>query len=154
MQYLSIFSYTFYLLFLAISCIMFSSKRNNSHKATQQQASGSHTNSIHDLMHKRYNYIYYNPFYPFSFLLMETISIYVRRWFDKVNGNSYFNYYIAMPDGSIIPAKYNLEYWYWTQPFYTAKDHLKEQNIDIARYKIQEIDFGYWLQRDMKNMNK
>ncbi len=52
---------------------------------------------------------------------METLSplskplamIYVRRWFDKINGNSYFNYYITIKtdkDYTLIPAKNNLQY--------------------------------------------
>lgn len=53
---------------------MFSSKRNNSHKATQQQASGSHTNSIHDLMHKRYNHNTTILLLPFIFHYMYTAT--------------------------------------------------------------------------------
>ncbi len=90
--------------------------------------------------------------------MKTTTLIYAKRWFDKLNGNSYFNYYIILKDSegnrTQINAKYNIEYGYNNQPFYTAKQHLIELGYNLDTLDIEEIDLGYWLQRDMKNLTK
>ena len=85
------------------------------------------------------------------------ISIHVKRWWDKINWNSYFNYYISISDlqkdskEEYIKAKYNLEYGSWSHPFFVARDQLKELWYNLEDYKIQENDHWYWLQKEMKN---
>jgi hypothetical protein len=90
--------------------------------------------------------------------MKTTVLIYVKRWFDKFNGNSYFNYYIILKDTegnrTQINAKYNLEYWYGNYPFQRATEHLTELGYNLDDLDIEEIDLWYWLQRDMKNMTK
>lgn len=87
------------------------------------------------------------------------ITITIKRWFDKVNWNSYFNYRISIESlednttpTTIIKAKYNLEYWYGSHPFHVARQHLEELGYNLDTCKVSEFDLGYGLQRDMKNL--
>ena len=79
--------------------------------------------------------------------MKTTSQIFVKRWFDKINGNSYFNYYISISDelGAIqrINAPYKLEYGYGSHPFYRALEEMKKAGYDTDKMEIEHIDYGY-----------
>ena len=73
-------------------------------------------------------------------------KMYVKRWFDKINWNSYFNYYFEDKKGNRTDSKYNVNYWYGNVLSYIKDDKMKFTK------GFEVIDFGYGLKRDMKNM--
>lgn len=85
----------------------------------------------------------------------ETIDVFCRRWFDKINGNSYFSLSIAIPnaDGWRV-FNVPFSYGYGSHPEHEAFRILSDKGFFTGerydnRDKIRFIDHGYGLQRDL-----
>ena len=79
---------------------------------------------------------------------MKSITILGRRWFDRVNGNTYFSAR-AIVDGkeeSHIPYAYG----YGDQYLQEAWDEVvKRHNLDVERYQSGGIEGpSYWCRRN------
>ena len=77
-----------------------------------------------------------------------------KKWFDKVNGNTYFNTKVTDKDGRIVFYT-GYQYGYGEQYYHEAKKQL-EKIIDPAGYDRENwvlIDMGcsYDLKRVLKN---
>ena len=81
-------------------------------------------------------------------------QIFIKRWFDSLNGNSYFNFYAVTTKWERLESHCDCNYWYW-QPESLMNYNIKE-NFQEKWYKynkgIEFIDMGYGLKRDMKNI--
>lgn len=89
----------------------------------------------------------------------QSIGVFCRRWFDKVNGNSYFSlsfcFYISSDDYSKwITINQPMSYGYGSHPEFEAYRKLHgwgfltdEQHKE--RQKVRFIDNGYGLKRDL-----
>lgn len=63
-------------------------------------------------------------------------KVQVCKWFDSVNGNTYHNVVIILPDGKILTSGF--KYGYGTAYKETAVDTLKENGIE-ATYKDLDV---------------
>ena len=87
--------------------------------------------------------------------MINSITINVKEWFDKVNGNSYFAGTIQVDDKEyLIPFQYG----YGTQFEQEAKNLLTEFNVisceygqNLRRYCLDnEIEYGAFIQAKCK----
>lgn len=81
-------------------------------------------------------------------------NIYIKRWFDKINWNSYFNYYLINNKGERLDSESDFYYgywsWLWTITGYLQRE-FEKRKIHLAK-KCELIDLGYWLKREMINL--
>ena len=63
-------------------------------------------------------------------------KVQVCKWFDSVNGNTYHNVVIVLPDGKVLTSGF--KYGYGTAYKETAVDTLKENGIE-ATYKDLDV---------------
>lgn len=61
-----------------------------------------------------------------------------KKWFDKINGNTYYNSKVLDNDGEVVFYT-GFNYGYGSQYFYDVKEKLKKINGD-DNFKL--IDFG------------
>lgn len=85
----------------------------------------------------------------------ETIDVFCRRWFDKINGNSYFSLSIQIPiadDWRVFNVPFS--YGYGSHPEHEGFRILSEKGFFTGerrdnRDKIRFVDCGYGLKRDL-----
>ena len=60
---------------------------------------------------------------------LKTVTVYVREWFDRVNGNSYFSGVVILNDSleNEEQIKMPLQYGYGNSSEYTAMDAIRER---------------------------
>lgn len=63
-------------------------------------------------------------------------KVQVCKWFDSVNGNTYHNVVIVLPDGKVLTSGF--KYGYGTAYKETAIDTLEENGIE-ATYKDLDV---------------
>lgn len=63
-------------------------------------------------------------------------KVQVCKWFDSVNGNTYHNVVIVLPDGKVLTSGF--KYGYGTSYKETAIDTLEENGIE-ATYKDLDV---------------
>jgi len=89
----------------------------------------------------------------------KRIEVVARRWFDSVNGNSYFSLRIHVPQTGGKPDAFiyiPLEYGYGSQPEFSARDYLiefgileKKEHAFLREYGISFHDYGYGRKKDL-----
>jgi len=78
-------------------------------------------------------------------------NITVKRWFDKVNGNSYYNFVATLSDGVELRTECNIYYGYGSNLMWYIKPILKKIWYNINKWcDITDLDYG--LKRDMINL--
>ena len=70
----------------------------------------------------------------------------VCKWFDEVNGNTYHNVLIKVPDGRILRSGF--QYGYGSQYIVSALDTLKENGIEATR---QDLEVEYETQTPLES---
>lgn len=76
----------------------------------------------------------------------------IKRWFDKINWNSYFNFQLLDNNNNIIESENSLYYGYWTSLFsitWYLQDEFKRRKINLSK-NCELIDLWYWLKRELQ----
>lgn len=79
-------------------------------------------------------------------------TIYIKRWFDKINGNSYYNFYWLNTKGERVNSLCDTNYGYWNVvTYWSTVDQLAKQWYKLSK-KLEVVDLDYWLKREMKSL--
>ena len=78
-------------------------------------------------------------------------QMFEKRWFDKINWNSYFNYYFVNTKNELIASKNNCNYWYWNDILSYVLSYKNTDKMNFTK-NFEEIDLWYWLKREMINL--
>lgn len=73
-----------------------------------------------------------------------------KKWFDKVNGNTYFNAKILDDDGNMVLYT-GFKYGYGSQYFYEAEQQLKR--IEKENFKLINLGYTHDKKTILKNNN-
>ena len=71
-----------------------------------------------------------------------TIHVSARRWFDKVNGNTYHSVAVTLPDGRVLTQ--GLTYGYGQQYEWTAWSLVLGLDEVATNHKAREEKFSPW----------
>lgn len=86
---------------------------------------------------------------------LKTVTVYVREWFDRVNGNSYFSGVVILNDRleNEEQIKMPLQYGYGNSSEYTAMDAIRERfprvkwdSRPIWQLRDRKIPYSYFKQ--------
>lgn len=72
------------------------------------------------------------------------------KWWDKINGNTYFSAYAINQDGEKV-IKINFQYGYGSQYYYETKKAIESLSRKNAKLKFIDLGANYMKKQDVKN---